>query len=393
MRDKILLIDDEPNLRLILAAMLERESYQVFAFESFEEAKPTLNQEDIDVVITDLAMPKISGIEVLKYCQSYSPDLPVILITAFGTVESAVTALKNGAFDFVLKPFDQEELFRTIKKAIESRRRRKREPALDMMTAVGVGPVPFPLFGESPDTQRLRELVARASKSNGSILMSGEVGTGKRSIAYEIHRKSERSRGPFIQMQVDAIPEVFQRSELFGVEKGALPMAMFTKPGAMELAQGGTLFIEEVDSLGVEAQNALFAAMTDEYFTRLGGVKRFPLDFRLIVTTSKDHDTLVRSGQFHVELDYKVSSEVIHLKPLRERREDIAASLAPYLIDRSCSKRGSPILELSQNAAQWLTSQDWPGNLGQLERHLDHSVDLALSEGSERLELQHLTRS
>lgn len=375
---------------MILSAMLEREDFQVFAFEGFSAAKSTLNNEDIDVVLTDLAMPEVTGMDVLKYCQEYSPDLPVIMITAFGTIEAAVAALKNGAFDFVLKPFDQEELLRSIRKAIQSRKRRKREPALEMMTAVGVGPVAFPLFGDEAETMKLRVAVSRFSKTNSNIMMLGEVGTGKRSIAYEIHRRSDRARGPFIQIQADAIPEVFQKSELFGVEKGALPMALFSKPGAMELAQGGTLLIEEAGALGVETQNALFTAMQDECFSRIGGAKRFPLDFRLVVTTSKDLGKMVKDGKFHVELEYKLTTETIALKPLRERQQDLAKQLAPYFITRSCHRRGIPMLETEPEALEWLTIQPWPGNLGELERKIEQAINTAHARGSRKLQVRDL---
>jgi two-component system response regulator AtoC len=391
MRDKILLVDDEPNLRMILSAMLEREDFEVFAYEGFEEAKATFNNEDIDVVLTDLNMPGINGMEVLKYCQSYSPDLPVIMITAFGTIEAAVSALKNGAFDFVLKPFDQEELFRTIRKAIGSRKRRKREPALELMTAVGVGPVALPLFGDQPETVQLRDHVQRIAKCGSNVLMLGEVGTGKRSIAYEIHRKSDRSRGPFIQIQADAIPDVFQRTELLGVEKGALPVALFSKPGAMELAQGGTLLIEEIGALGVETQNALFTAMENEYFSRIGGARRHPLDFRLIATTSRDLGPAVKAGTFHVELELKLTTESLSLKPLRERALDLRTHLAPYFVRRACQRQGTPALEIDVAALDWLARQTWPGNLGELERKLEQAVNRARDLQSRSILPEHLS--
>lgn len=389
MRDKILLIDDEANLRMILAAMLGREGYQVFEFESFDLAKDVLNTEDIDVVITDLAMPRVSGMQVLEYCQGYSPDLPVIMITAFGTVEAAVAALKNGAFDFILKPFDQGELFRTVQKAIQSRQRRKREPALELMSAQNLGPVAFPLFGSSPDTQLLRDKVALASKSSLPVLMLGEVGTGKRSIAFEIHRKSDRSRGPFIQIQADAIPEVFQKSELLGVEKGAMPSAMFSKPGVFELAQGGTLLIEEITSLGVDAQNALFSALEDEIYYRVGGVKRFPTQFRLIATSSKDWPQLTRSGQFHSELDLKLSADPLELRPLRERTADLQMDLVPYLIGRSAQRRGVPTPQVSAEVFSYLAQLPWAGNLGELERTLDRAFAKMVSFQKSELILDH----
>jgi DNA-binding NtrC family response regulator len=374
MRDKILIIDDEPNLGKILEETLGRKGYEVWAFESFEAARTTLDTEAVDVVITDLQMPGATGMEVLAYCRQYSPDLPVVMITAYGTVERAVAAMRAGAFDFVLKPFDNEELFRTLLKATESRKRRKREPAAGLMSAAGVGPVAIPLFGRSPDSVRLREGAERAARAESAVLLTGGIGTGKRSVAREIHRKSDRAREPFIQLNCEAVPPVFQLTELFGVEKGAGPMHWFSKPGAFELAQGGTMFIEEIDALSIEAQNALFAALESEAFTRVGGVKAHPMDARIVSTTSRDLEAAVKRGEFHVELYYKLSAISLHLPALRDRKEDLASDLIPYFIERSCNQRGIPVIACSANAMSWLLSQEWPGNLGELERTIQQAV-------------------
>ena len=388
MRDKILVIDDEPNLRKVLEVMLTRAGYEIFCFESFEAAKVTLNTENLDLVLSDLQMPVESGMDVLAYCKHYSPDLPVVLITAFGTVERAVSALKAGAFDFILKPFEQDELFRVIEKAIQSRRQRRREPALEMISAVGVGPVPIPLFGSNPQTLALKQQVDLLSKTGSPLLMYGEVGTGKRSIAYEIHRRSDHARGPFIQLNVDAVPPVFQLTELFGVEKGANPVALFSKPGSLELAQSGTVLIEEVNAFSVDAQNALFLALENDYFSRVGGLKKFPLNFRLIATASKDLSEMVKQGSFHVELFYKLSVGEIILKPLRERRDDIESHFIPYFLERACRKRGIPQIACSSQAKTWLIDQIWPGNLGELERKIAQAVNLAVSDTLELSDLR-----
>jgi len=375
MRDKILVIDDELNLRRILEATLSREGYEVLAFESFDAAKLSLNTEAVDVVITDLQMPGASGMDVLNYCKQYAPDLPVVMITAFGTVEKAVAAMQSGAFDFVLKPFQNDELFRILSKAIQSRIRRKREPASEMMSALGVGSVPLPLFGKSSDAIGFRQTLERMTKSAGSILMLGEVGTGKRSVAQEIHRKSDRSRGPFIQINIEAIPPVFQLSELFGVEKGSSPMHLFSKPGAFELAQGGTLFIEEVDSLSIEAQNQFFLTLENECFSRMGGLKRFPMDFRIITTSSRDLSLAVKKGTFHVELYFQLSTETLTFLPLRERREDLLTDFIPYFVEKAARKRGIPAPLCSEEALAWLLKQEWRGNLGELERKIAQAVN------------------
>ena len=375
MRDQIIVIDDEPNLRKILEAFLIRQGYEVYAFEGLRQAMQTLNTEDISVVVTDLSMPEHSGLDVLKYCKNYSPDLPVVLMTAFGTVEAAVAALKNGAFDFVLKPFEQDDLNRIIQKAIQTRKRKKREPALEMMSAETVGPVPVPLFGQDPSTQQLRENVNRVAATRSHLFMQGEIGSGKRSIAYEIHRKSDRARGPFIQVHADAIPAVFQVAELFGTEKGPSPMSFFSKPGSFELGLGGTILIDEVDALGVEAQNALFTALEQERFSRIHGAKMYPTDFRIIAATSKDINRMVRDGTFHVELFALLSVETLILKPLRERKEDIRTDLLPYFIEKSCRKRGIPNPGYDSAVEDWFAGRDWPGNLGELERVVEKMMN------------------
>ena len=270
MGNKILVIDDEPNLLKILTALLTRKGYEVFPSVSFDEAVHIFNTEDIDVVLTDLSMPVKTGMDVLSYCKQYTPDLPVILITAYGTVASAVTALKAGAFDFVMKPFEQEDLFQILEKAIQSRRKRKREPALEIMSAIGIGPLPVPLYGQQVETQELRESVLRIAASRSHTLITGEVGTGKVSVAYEIHRRSDRARAPFLQLHCETIPETFQCSELFGVEKGSTPLAFISRPGRLELAAGGTLVLEEITALTPETQNALFTALEHERFSRMG---------------------------------------------------------------------------------------------------------------------------
>jgi DNA-binding NtrC family response regulator len=375
MRDKIIVIDDEPNIRKILEALLTREGYEVFSFDGFKSAMATLNTEDVSVVITDLSMPEHTGLDVLKYCKEYSQDLPVILITAFGTIEAAVTALKIGAFDFILKPFDQDELLRVVLKAIQTRKRKKREPALEMMNAEGVGPVPVPLFGKEPSTIQLREQAERISSTRSHVFMMGEVGSGKRSIAYEIHRKSDRARYPFIQVHCDAIPPVFQVGELFGLEKGAMPMNFFSKPGSFELGLGGTVLLDEVDALCVEAQNELFLALENDFFTRVHGAKKFPTDFRIIATSSRDLSQKVKDGSFHVELYAKLTLEKIILKPLRERKKDIKTDLLPYFLDKACRKRGVPLVDYDAEVEAWFMEQEWQGNVGELERTVEQVMN------------------
>ncbi len=378
MRDRILVIDDEPNLLKILSAMLSRKGYEVLSYAGFDLALGSLNSEDIDVVITDLSMPQKTGMDVLAYCRQYSPDLPVVMITAFGTVESAVGALKAGAFDFITKPFEQSDLFQVVEKAIESRRRRKREPALEMMSASGLGQVQVPLFGNQPDTVSLRQTVERISQSRSHVFILGEIGTGKRSVASEIHRYSDRARGPFVQLHCEAVPPAFQVSELIGIEKGASPIAFVSRPGKLELALGGTLLLDEVTALSVDAQNELFLALERESFSRIGGAKDYPLDLRIVATSSKSKsmDFFLNSAGFHFELFQKLSVEVLQLKPLRERPVDLETHLAPYYFDRAFRRRGIEAASPSAELLDWIKRQSWTGNLGELEKKIEQAVNL-----------------
>ncbi len=205
--------------------------------------------------------------------------------------------------------------------------------------------------------------------------MTGEVGTGKRSVAREIHRKSDRSRGPFIQINLDAIPPVFQSAELFGVEKGANPMSLFAKPGVFELAQGGTLFLDEIESLSIEAQNQFFVALESEFFTRIGGVKRFPMDFRIIVTSSRDIAMAVREGSFHVELFQMLSIETLEFAPLRNRLDDLVSDFIPYFVEKAARKKGIPAPKVSEEVLVELRARLWRGNLGELEKVITRAVN------------------
>jgi two-component system response regulator AtoC len=383
-QDSVIIIDDEENLRNILKALMEREGFLAYAFASLKEAKSTLNEQDIDAVLTDLSMPEENGIDVLNYCKKYSPDLPVILMTAYGTVEAAVTALKGGAYDFILKPFEHEDLFRILRNAIQSRKRRKREPGLDPgelgrgeqspFTSV-IGSVPVPLFGDQPDTLQLRKTVQLLTRTRSSAVFEGEIGTGKRSIAFEIHRRSEFARGPFVQLNVDAIPDAFQISELFGFEKGAMPLSMVARPGRLELATRGTLLLEEVSALSIDAQNALLLALENEYFCRLGGVKRFPMDLRILCTTTENLSAKVEAGRFNPELYQKLAVQVVPIQPLRCRQLDLVTHLIPYFLAKACQKRGVPLRQLSPDQFQWAKNQKWEGNLGQLERWVQQIVN------------------
>lgn len=370
-RDQILIIDDEPNILEVLKALLEKENYEVFTFQSFDEALPVLNQENISLVITDLAMPQKSGFDVLEYCKKYSPDLPVMMITAFGTIEQAVQAMKQGAFDFIAKPFDREALKVTTRKAIESRVRIKRDPELNMLTAEGLGPIAVVLMGDEPSTQHLRQQVLTISKNQAHVFIQGEVGAGQRMLAYEIHRKSSRISQPFISIHADAIPQAFQMAELFGVEKGATPLAWTARPGRLELASAGTLFIESATSLSQEVQLALLESFENDFYIRVGGVKKFLFDVRLILSYSQ--------GELVPEFAKMFSPEILQVLPLRKRKDDLAQFLFPYFLEKACHRQGIEKMKIPSEVTDWLKLQTWSGNLGQLEQWTQQLVQNSIT--------------
>ncbi len=380
MMEKILVIDDEPSLRRVLAELLGNQGYEVFVAENFESAELMINTEDLDLLITDLMLPGKSGIEILEWVKSRSSDLPVMMITAFGTIDAAVQAMKFGAFDFVTKPFKPEHLFAVVRKAIESRRRIKKEPFMDAMSADGVGPIAVPLLGQSKFAERLRQEVERISKNLSSVVIEGELGSGKRSIAYEIHRRSAHSRGPFIQFHFDAIAEQDQMSEWFGVEKGAEPHVFFSRPGVLELAQNGTLFVEGIERMGVELQNKLFQTIETGLFSRVGGIKKIPLQVRFVICDSEEWKNHYLNQKFHAELDPYLRTETLSLLRLKDRSVDIGTGIFDFFLQRACQKRGLPQLRYSEAIVHWLESRPWPGNFGEFERFIEKAVNQASTD-------------
>jgi DNA-binding NtrC family response regulator len=368
---KILVVDDELNMRLVLAAMLKKEGYEVFTAANSQEALKILKEKQVSVVATDLKMPGLDGMGLLQKILQYDNAMPVIILTAYGTVSSAVDALKKGAFDYITKPFEQDELKTIILKAVKTRQLDDRclpPPEGDVDQ--------YRIIGTSSRMSEILRIVQKVSPTETTVLITGETGTGKELIARAIHTNSSRSKQPFIKINCAAIAQNLVESELFGYEKGAFTGAVTTKPGRFELAHKGTLFLDEVGEIPREVQAKLLQAIQDQSFERVGGLKTIAVDVRLITATNKNLPEEIKEGRFREDLYYRLNVFPIHLPPLRERPDDILP-LAEHFLKKSNLKLGKKVRELSSEVSASLLAYSWPGNIRELEHLVERLVLMA----------------
>jgi len=364
----VLIVDDEMNIRKVLAAMLKREGYEATMAADGEQALAVLSRTPVDVVVTDLVMPKLGGMELLKRVSTEFPDVPVIVITAHGSVDSAVAALKAGAFDYITKPFEQDELKKVIAKAARAHDLERQ----NVHGVPGESDRP-PLVGESPSMKAVHEMVARVADSPSTVLITGESGTGKELIAKALHRGSSRRDKPLIKVNCAAIPKDLVESELFGYERGAFTGAVGSKPGRFELADGGTLFLDEIGEVPVEMQVKLLRALQESEFERVGGIKTLRVDVRLVAATNRDLKQLISDGRFREDLYYRLAVVPIALPPLRDRREDIPL-LVSHFIEKYNLRLGKRVEGIEPEALELLMGYTWPGNIRELENLMERSV-------------------
>jgi nitrogen regulation protein NR(I) len=364
----VLIVDDEMNIRRVLAAMLKREGYEATASADGEQALAVLAKTPVDVVVTDLVMPRLGGIELLRRVSAEYPDVPVIVITAHGSVDSAVSALKAGAFDYITKPFEQEELKKVIAKAARAHDLERQ----NVHGAPGESDRP-PLVGESTTMKVVHEMVARVADSPSTVLITGESGTGKELIAKALHQGSSRRDKPLIKVNCAAIPKDLVESELFGYERGAFTGAVGSKPGRFELADGGTLFLDEIGEVPVEMQVKLLRALQESEFERVGGIKTLRVDVRLVAATNRDLKALIADGRFREDLYYRLAVVPIALPPLRDRREDIPL-LVSHFIAKYDLRLGKHVEGIEPEALELLMGYSWPGNIRELENLMERSV-------------------
>jgi len=367
---KILIVDDELNMRLVLSATLKKEGFEVSSASNGREALQILQSNKIAVVITDLKMPGIDGMELLSRISGTYPEIPVIMITAHGTIATAVEALKKGAFDYITKPFDLDDLKNIISKAVKTRILRDNELSLPPSEIERIG-----MIGVSSKTLELFEAVQRVAQTTTTVMITGETGTGKELVADAIHFNSPRRNNPLIKLNCAAIAETLMESELFGYEKGAYTGAAITKPGKFELAHKGTLFLDEVSEIPREMQVKLLRVVQEQEFERVGGLRTIKVDVRIIAATNQNLLRLVQAGHFREDLYYRLNVFPVDVPPLRERKEDILP-LVDYFLDKFNKKLGLAV-GIDEGVKTLLLSYDWPGNVRELENLIERMMLLA----------------
>jgi DNA-binding NtrC family response regulator len=370
----VLVVDDEEAQRTVLAGFLRKRGYQVTAVPGAEEALRVAREQSIDLVLTDVRMPGMSGVELLQAVLRLNPEIPVVVMTAFGTVASAVDAMKRGAADYLTKPVDLDELEVIVRRALERRalesENRELRRALESRHRLQGLETANPRMAEAINT------AARAAASRATILIRGESGTGKELLARAIHYASPRARGPFVAINVAALPETLVESELFGHERGAFTGADREHRGRFELADGGTLLLDEVGDLPRQAQVKLLRALQEQTFERLGGTRSLQVDVRVIAATNRDLEVLIASGELREDLYYRLNVVTVELPPLRERREDIPM-LVEHFLARFAGEGTSGRTQVSREALDVLVKYGYPGNVRELENIVHRAVVLA----------------
>lgn len=367
----VLVLDDEKNITFVIKAILEKAGFSVDAFNDPLEGLKVVGAGRYCVVITDLYMPQLNGMEVLARVHEQMPDLPVIVITAFGTVESAVSALKKGAFDYITKPFEQDEILAIVEKAANTFGLGRLEPAPEPDSASTVQNIMH--VGNCVQMQDVARMIQKIAASPSTVLITGESGTGKELVATAIHRTSDRSQKPFIKINCAAIPHNLIESELFGYEKGAFTGAVNSKPGRFELAHEGTLFLDEVAEMPLEMQVKLLRVIQESEFERIGGLSTVKVNVRLIAATNKDLQKEVKEGRFREDLYYRLNVVPILLPPLRDRRGDIEQMIY-FFIKKFNDRLHKSVTSIDPECLRRLMNYYWPGNIRQLENVLEHAV-------------------
>ncbi len=370
----LLVADDDPGLRESLERTLTREGYRVVLASDGRAALERVQAGGVDLIVTDLKMPGLTGLELLRAAKAIMPDVDVILLTAFGTVEEAVKAMKDGAYDFLTKPFRREQLIKLIDKALERRdlieQNRALKKQLEDLRAKGQ------MIGASPSWRRMLTLVEQTADSSATILIQGESGTGKELVARTIHERSARRNGPFVAVNCAALPETLLESELFGYEKGAFTGAAGRKEGRFELAHGGTLFLDEVGDLSLVTQPKILRVLQEGEFERLGGTRTLQVDVRIVAATNQDVAEMVKEKRFREDLYYRLNVITVRVPPLRERPEDIRV-LAQHYLRVYGAKNGRKLEGFTGEAIDRLEAYAWPGNVRELENLIERSVLLA----------------
>ena len=377
MKARIAILDDEARMADILSIVLRREGYEVESFSQPELAVEALLERPFDLLITDLRMPGMDGLEVMRRVREQEPELPVILITAHGSVPSALSALKEGAFDYVEKPFDNEELKSLARRALEVTRlgRENRYLRAELASRYALDDV----VAESEGMKAVLELARRAARSRATVLVTGESGTGKELIARAVHYHSDRVGQPFLAVNCKALAEGVLESELFGHERGAFTGAERSRPGLFERASGGTVFLDEIGEVSADFQAKLLRVLQERRVRRVGGDDESEVDVRVVAATNRDLKAEVAAGRFREDLYFRLAVVPIAIPSLRERPEDVLP-LARHVLVRTASELGRPGLHFGTGVEDALASHPWPGNVRELENAVERGAVLARSD-------------
>ena len=373
----ILIIDDEKNYLLVLEALLSDAGYAVTCINDPETALAFLEESEVDVVVTDMKMPRITGREVLERVKKNWPHIPVLIMTAFGSIESAVEVMKYGAFDYITKPFANDELLLSLHNAVELSRAHRQYRLLQQAMVDRYGT--HQIIGRSRGIRDVLTMVERAAPSRSTVLITGESGTGKELVARAIHVTSPRNEGPFVSVNCMALNPGVLESELFGHEKGSFTGAVAMRRGRFEQADGGTLFLDEIAELTPDLQVKLLRVLQERRFERVGGGEEIEVDIRVVAATNKDLQHMVDTGLFRDDLFYRLNVVEIPLPPLRERREDIPLLVAHFTEELS-QENNVPPKVFSTEALNYLTGYEWPGNIRQLQNVVERCLVLVQSE-------------
>ena len=368
---RILIVDDEFSVRNSLSAWFEDEGYTVDAASSGKEALAKLAESQWDIFFLDLKMPGMSGLELQKKIKEIQPDSTVIMITAYASVESAVEAMQTGAYDYLSKPFDPDYLALMVRNIIELKKL-KEETAI-LKKTIDVVYSSKEIIGESSGIKKMMEDVRSVADVDSTVLIRGESGTGKELVARAIHANSKRRYAPIVTINCGALPESILESELFGHEKGAFTGAQYARKGKFEMADGGTIFLDEIGNISPKIQMEFLRVLEDKKFFRLGGSKEIKADFRTVAATNKDLENAMELGEFRSDLFYRLNVFVIEIPSLRERRSDISM-LAQHFFNVFTSQMNKPISKISPEAMKKLVDYDWPGNVRELENAIERAV-------------------
>lgn len=366
----ILIVDDEPNYLIVLQELLEEEGFEILTAHNGEDALQICKDNDLDLVLTDMQMPGMDGMELLSSVKKRTPQLPVIMMTAYGEIEKAVAAMQAGSFNFLTKPFKNDELLANINKAIEhhavlQENIRLRSEVKQRCDFAG-------MIGKNRIMQDIYSLIEKVAPTPTSVLITGESGTGKELIARAIHCNSNREDGPFISVNCAALPDSLLESELFGHEKGAFTGAVSLRKGRFERADGGTLFLDEIGEMPLTLQAKLLRIIQEKTFERVGGSSELAVDVRIIAATNKDLKEEVEQGNFREDLYYRLNVLNIHVPPLRERMDDIPL-LTLHFVEKFSQQLGKPDLTISDESISFLSSLTWEGNIRELENTIERA--------------------